>query len=133
MKPRRQKFQAHKMNDKWRKYFLLGVFTFSENCFYILSMPPPPTHSLPTFSGSIFDEKRVARKLSHPENKKKTLPRKAEEVISKCFSFVFRTHRHSLMCASIGRECCRSVSCLRCGRASGEITFLLSLCVMTSS
>lgn len=54
------------MNDKWRKYFLLGVFTFSENCFYILSMPPSRPHR-----EHLRWEKRLARKLSHPKNKKR--------------------------------------------------------------
>lgn len=48
------------MNDKWRKYFLLGVFTFFWNCFYILSMLSP-------FSPLVVEvQKNDARKLSTP-------------------------------------------------------------------
>lgn len=48
---------------------MLGVFTFFENCFYILSMPP------------FGVGQKGARKLCHPENK---TPAEAKKDILRC-------------------------------------------------
>lgn len=101
-KKKRTEFQTHKVNDKWRKYFLLGMFTFSENCFYILSMPPLSLFSLNFISASTPMEQRRqaeksdddARKLYHPENK--TPQQKLRgRYLSRCF-FALLHHSSTL-------------------------------------
>ena len=76
------------MNDKWRKYFLLGVFTFFWNCFYILSMLSP-------FSPLVVEvQKNDARKLSTrtPSKKKHQQKLFIERYLKVFFSFFLFVH-----------------------------------------